>query len=116
MPTRVDVDLFDAAKTVGAVNSRSAAQQINHWARIGREFEASGRVSQRDIERVLAGQASYDELGEPAQAVVRATWDARIAEHIAALDLETEFVAAGEAWSEGDDSGRVVQHGTSHDG
>src|SRR5690349_13964009 len=108
MPTRVDGDLFDAAKSVGAVNSRSAAQQINHWARIGREFEASGRISLRDIERVLAGDASYDDIGDPAQAVVRATWDQRIAERIAALDLETEFTAAGESWSEGDDSGQVV--------
>lgn len=37
MPTRVDGDLFDAAKSVGAIASRSAAQQISHWARIGRE-------------------------------------------------------------------------------
>jgi hypothetical protein len=116
MPTRVDGDLFDIAKSVGAINSRSAAQQINHWARIGREFEASGRVSQRDIERVLAGQAPYDELGEPAQAVVRATWDARIAERVAALDFETEFSAAGESWSDADESGHVVQRGTTHDG
>lgn len=111
MPTRVDGDLFDAAKTVGAVNSRSAAQQINHWARIGREFEASGRISLRDIERVLAGQASYDDIGEPAQAVVRATWDQRVAEKLASLDFAREFTEAGESWSEGDDSGQVVQHG-----
>jgi hypothetical protein len=111
MPTRVDGDLFDAAKSVGAVNSRSAAQQINHWARIGREFEASGRVSQRDIERVLAGQASYDEIGDQAQAVVRATWDTRIAERIAALDFEAEFTEAGDTWSEADESGHVVSPG-----
>jgi hypothetical protein len=111
MPTRVDGDLFDAAKSFGAVHSRSAAQQINHWARIGREFEASGRVSQRDIERVLAGQSPYDEIGEPAQAVVRAVWDERMAERIATLDFETEFTAAGESWSEGDDSGQVVARG-----
>ncbi|MGI8947595.1 MAG: TA system antitoxin ParD family protein [Ornithinimicrobium sp.] len=42
------------------MHSRSAAQQINHWARIGRELEASGKVSQRDIEAVLAGDGSYD--------------------------------------------------------
>jgi hypothetical protein len=112
MPTRVDGDLFDAAKSVGAVNSRSAAQQISHWARIGREFEASGRISLRDIERVLAGQASYDDIGEPAQAVVRATWDQRIAERIASLDFEDEFTQMGETWSEGDESGHVAQHVT----
>ncbi|HUQ00789.1 MAG TPA: hypothetical protein VM093_10060 [Aeromicrobium sp.] len=111
MPTRVDGELFDAAKSVGAVNSRSAAQQINHWARIGREFEASGRVSQRDIERVLAGDGSYDALGEREQAIVRAAWDEQVAARIAALDLEAEFADAGETWSEADASGTVVPRG-----
>jgi hypothetical protein len=36
---RVDADLFESAKAAGAVAGRSAAQQIRHWARIGREFE-----------------------------------------------------------------------------
>lgn len=111
MPTRVDGDLFDAAKSVGAVNSRSAAQQINHWARIGREFEASGRVSQRDIEHVLAGDGSYDELGEREQAIVRAAWDEQVAARIAALDLEAELTDAGDTWSEADESGHVVPRG-----
>lgn len=108
MPTRVDGDLFDSAKSVGAVNSRSAAQQINHWARIGREFEASGRVSQRDVERVLAGESAYDSLAESGQAIVRARWDEQVAAQLAALDLAGEFEAAGESWSEADASGRVV--------
>jgi hypothetical protein len=111
MPTRVDGDLFDAAKSVAAVNSRSAAQQINHWARIGREFEASGQVSQRDVERVLAGDGSYDELSERAQAVVRADWDEQIAERIAGLDLEAELTDAGDIWSEADAGGRVFKRG-----
>lgn len=40
IPTRIEHDLYDGAKTVGSTMSRSAAQQINHWARIGREIEA----------------------------------------------------------------------------
>ncbi|MCI0157854.1 ParD-like family protein [Leifsonia shinshuensis] len=40
MPMRMDGDLVDAAKAVGAVSSRSATQ-LSHWARIGRELEAS---------------------------------------------------------------------------
>lgn len=99
-PTRVDGDLFDAAKSSGALNSRSAAQQINHWARIGRELEASGNLSQRDIERVLAGQAAYDSLGEREQAVVRVSWREQVAERVGELDLEREFTAADESWSE----------------
>lgn len=108
---RVDGNLFEAAKSTGAVHSRSAAQQINHWARIGRELETSGKVSQRDIEAVLAGDGSYDALAEREQAVARATWDERIARGIAALDVAAEFAAVGESWSEADDGGQVVVRG-----
>src|SRR3982750_3172278 len=77
-PTRIDDDLFAAAKAAGAAQSRSAAQQVNHWARLGRQLEASGRVSQRDIARVLAGTHSYDDLDALGQAVVRAQWDEQL--------------------------------------
>ena len=64
MPMRVEQDLFEAARSAGDANSRSAAQQINHWASIGRALEASGTLRLRDIERVLAGDGSYDALAE----------------------------------------------------
>ena len=34
--------LFDSAREEGALMSRSAAQQIEHWARMGAALEASG--------------------------------------------------------------------------
>lgn len=108
MPTRVDGDLFEAAKSSGAVNSRSAAQQIAHWARIGREFEASSNVSQRDIEAVLAGRGVYDALKEREQAIVRATWDEQIADGIAGLNFQTEFAAEGGTWVVGDEDGNAI--------
>jgi lysozyme family protein len=110
MPMRVDGDLFDIAKVVGAASSRSAAQQISHWARIGRELESSPATSVRDIQRVLAGEASYDELGERGQAVVRARWDEQMAERLASLNLASEFAEVGRSWTEADEQGRAVQH------
>jgi hypothetical protein len=112
MPTRVDGDLFAAAKSSGAVHSRSAAQQIAHWARIGREFEASNGVSHRDIEAVLAGDGSYDALQEREQAIVRGTWDEQVAQRLSSLNLEKKFMAAGVDWVEADDEGNVVAHGS----
>ncbi|MBR21236.1 MAG: hypothetical protein CMF57_02135 [Leifsonia sp.] len=108
MPTRVDGDLFDAAKSVGAIASRSAAQQISHWARIGRELEASPATSLRDIQRVLAGETDYDSLGERGQAVVRASWDEQMADRRESLDLAAEFAQAGRPWSEADERGGAV--------
>ena len=110
MPTRIDGDLFEAAKSTGAVMSRSAAQQLTHWARLGRELEASRGLSQRDIADVLAGDQPYDDLGEREQAVVRTVWDERIETARTSLDLAAEFGASDEAWSEADADGNVVIH------
>lgn len=108
MPTRIDKDLFEAAKAAGQASSRSAAQQLDHWARIGRELEASPNVTHDEVARVLAGDTPYDTLGERAQAVVRAVWDEDVAARIDALDLEAEIVAAGEPWAEADADGTLV--------
>lgn len=107
MPTRIDGELFAAAKSSGALHSRSAAQQIDHWARIGRELESSN-ISHRDIEAVLAGDGSYDALHEREQAIVRATWDEALAGRIADFDLKHVVADAGVGWVENDERGNVV--------
>ncbi|WP_062008943.1 TA system antitoxin ParD family protein [Arthrobacter alpinus] len=111
IPMRVEVELFEAAKSVGSIVSRSATQQLNHWARIGRELEADPRISPRDIQRVLAGDKTYDNLNEVSQAVVRVGWDERVAERLASLDLAAEFTKAGRSWTEADAHGHTVVHG-----
>jgi len=108
VPTRIDRDLFDAAASAGAVHRRSAAQQLDYWARLGRELEASPTATHDTIERVLNGQASYDELAGPAQAVVRASWREQIADRLAALNFEDELKAGDVPWSEADADGTVV--------
>lgn len=108
MPTRVDQELFEAAKAAGQVHSRSAAQQLAHWARIGRQLEASPDVTHDQVARVLAGDTSYDALAANTQAVVRSSWDQRIAERVAEMDFEERLNAAGEPWAEADAEGNVV--------
>jgi hypothetical protein len=108
MPTRIDGDLFEAAKVAGEIQSRSAAQQLDHWARIGREFESSPTVTLGVIDNVLSGRAPYDELSDRGQAVVRATWKEQIASRIAALNFEESLRDAGLPWVEADADGNVV--------
>lgn len=108
---RIDRELFQAAQTAARAQSRSAAQQIDHWARIGRELEASPRVTSQAVHLVLAGQAPYDSLIEESQAVVRAIWDERIAQQLEGLDLAAEFEARGESWVEADAAGQAVTRG-----
>ncbi len=111
-PTRIDDDLYASAKLAGEVQSRSASQQVGHWARIGREIEASASISSRDIAQVLAGSRSYDSLGAKEQAVVRAEWASRFDTFREALQLADRFAAAGRTWVELDDDGTVVERGS----
>jgi hypothetical protein len=108
-PARIDDELYASAKLAGSVQSRSASQQVAHWARIGREIEASSSISPKDISAVLAGSRSYDSLDAKEQAVVRAAWSARMDELRSDLDLAERFTASGRSWVELDDKGRVVE-------
>ena len=104
---RIDDDLYDAAKLAGSTASRSAGQQIAHWAQIGREMELSHRVSARYIADVLAGEARYDDLTPPGQAVVRAEWTEQIETATESLDFESEFTAESRSYVESDEHGNV---------
>lgn len=110
-PARIDDDLYSSAKLAGTVQSRSASQQVVHWARIGREIEASASLSAKDIGAVLAGARSYDSLGPKEQAVVRAGWAARMDALRESLDLAESFRGAGQSWVELDAEGNVAERG-----
>ncbi len=113
-PTRFDAALFESAQAAGARTHRSAAQQLAHWARLGRELEAASGLSQRDIDRVLAGQLSYDDIGDRDQAAVRTAWLEGVDADLTSLDLRARFKAQGRTrWSEADEQGNVTVHQTS---
>lgn len=109
VPVRIDAELYAEASEAAKVQSRSKAQQLAHWARIGKELEASPRVSIRDVEAVLAGERSYDALRAEEQAMVRASWSQRMKARREQLDLDEDFAAGGRAWVELDDDGKVVR-------
>jgi hypothetical protein len=115
-PARIDDDLYASAKLVGEVQSRSASQQVVHWARIGREIEASTAISQREIAEVLGGSRSYDALAAKDQAIVRAEWSTRMDELRKELDLAQEFAAAGRTWVELEADGSIVERDTAATG
>src|SRR3954467_3355490 len=109
-PIRLDDGLVEAAKVVGPRQSRSATQQITHWARIGQELEASRSMSTVAITDVLAGRSSYDGLEPEDQALVRAAWVDRIAERREGLDLADRFAAQGRrSWIDIDADGNPVE-------
>lgn len=109
-PTRLPADVVEAATSAAEIAHRSLPQQLAYWARIGREFERSPQVNVRAIEQVLAGDGSYDLLGEREQAVVRASWAEREVALRTSLDFSAEFEAQGESYSEVDADGNLVVH------
>ena len=107
-PARVDDELYRSAQLVGDTMSRSAAQQITHWARIGRALEASPDVSTAHIAEVLTGDRDSDMLDADEQALVRAMWAERFGRLHQQLDLAATFAAEGHAYAELDDEGNIV--------
>jgi hypothetical protein len=116
-PARIDDELYASAKLAGEVQSRSASQQVAHWARIGRELEASASISVRAVAEALVGSRSYDDLDAEEQALVRAEWAERMSAYREGLDLIQRFGEQGRhSWVELDDDGRVVERSLSDSG
>lgn len=109
-PIRIDSELYSVASSVAPLMSRSTTQQIAHWARIGRELEASSEVSIDSIAQVLRGAKDYDALGTREQAVIRAYWTEKMAALAGALRLDQKFTSEERPYVELDESGAVVRH------
>ena len=108
-PVRLEAEITDAAREEAARMSRSVAQQVSHWARIGRELERSREVSAEDIRRVLDGAGGdYDTLSPREQAVVRAVWSGRVDSLRLGLKLDKTFRDSGHRYAELDENGEVV--------
>lgn len=101
--TRVDDDLYADATVTGKLTSRSAAQQLSYWARIGRSVARS--TTEAQLLEMLT--KPYDELDTDQRAVVRAEWSEAIARR-ASRNYAAGFIAEGEPYAELDDDGNAV--------
>jgi ParD-like antitoxin of type II bacterial toxin-antitoxin system len=79
---RISAELFEQAQRQGEVLSRSAAQQVEHWARLGAALEQSG-LSVGELVELLRGDQAARKGSE------RALWAAKRAQQardIAAIE------------------------------
>jgi hypothetical protein len=60
--TRVAADLMDRAAAEGARQGRSAEQQLDHWARVGRAVSSQQTAAQRRVGAALTGDLELHEL------------------------------------------------------
>jgi hypothetical protein len=96
-PTRIDPDLYDAAILEGARESRSAREQIEHWARVGKTVSGQHTASRRRVEAVLAGALPITtDLTDEEFVLLDAEVEARIEERLRTTNLGAVLGARGE--------------------
>lgn len=108
--TRIAADLMDSAAAEGARQSRSAKQQLDHWARVGRAVSSQHSVARRKVEAALAGDVHPRELTDEEGVVFNAETSAAIQERLASTDYGAVLAARGVTTVALDDDGEIVQY------
>lgn len=108
--TRVAADLFEAAAAEGARQSRSAKQQLDHWARVGRAVSTQHTASRRRVEAALAGQIDVAALNTEEGVVFNAEIAASVEESLARTDYGDVLAGRGITTVALDENGRIVEH------
>lgn len=109
VPTRVNPDIAANAAAVATAESRTFAEQVNHWARIGMQIERSGSIANRRVLAVAAGEAPFSSLDDDERTVAHAIVDAGIAERAAKHRFGPDARAAGHTTVSLDEDGTVVE-------
>ena len=108
--TRFAADLVDSATAEGARQSRSAKQQLDHWARVGRAVSATHTASRRRVEAALAGQLATSELTLEEGVVFNAEISAAIEESLARTHYGDVLAAQGITTVALNETGDIVEH------
>jgi hypothetical protein len=107
--TRFAADLVDSATAEGARQSRSAKQQLDHWARVGRAVSAQHTASRRRVEAAMAGQLATTELTVAEGVVFNAEISAAIEESLAATHYGNVLAGQGITTVALNDDGDIVE-------
>lgn len=108
--TRVAADLVDSAAAEGARQSRSAKQQLDHWARVGRAVSAQHTASRRRVEAALADQLSTAELTVEEGVVFNAEIAAALEESLARTHYGDQLAAQGITTVALNEAGDIVEY------
>jgi hypothetical protein len=108
-PTRCATDLFDSAAVEGARQRRSAKQQLDYWARVGRAVSMHNTAQQRRIDVALADTRLLGTLDAPDRVVANAEIDASIQQHAQTKSYSELLSAQGVTVVALGDDGRLVR-------
>ena len=107
--TRLPMDLLEAAEAEGRVEQRSAAKQVEHWARFGMYFDRQTGAARRRIQRAVAGEIALAELTDDEQTTANAVIDASISAGANETSLADRLAARGVTTIVMDRKGRMVR-------
>ena len=108
--TRFAADLLDSAAAEGARQSRSAKQQLDHWARVGRAVSSRQTAARRRVEAALTGELDLTDLSEEEGVVFNAEVSAGIQESLAEADYGRVLAGRGVTTVALNDIGEMVEH------
>ena len=108
--TRFAADLVDSAAAEGTRQSRSAKQQLDHWARVGRAVSSQHTASRRRVEAALAGRLPMTELTVEEGVVFNAEISAAIEESLARTNYGDLLAAQGVTTVALNDAGKIVEY------
>lgn len=109
-PTRVAADLLEAAAVEGPRQSRSAKQQLDHWARVGRAVSMTHTAARRRVEAALAGELPERDLTAEERTVFNAELDASISEAARSVSFGEVLAARGVTTVALDDNGVLTRY------
>jgi hypothetical protein len=108
--TRVAADLMDSAASEGARQSRSAKQQLDHWARVGRAVSSQQTSARRRVEAALAGQLATADLTLEEGVVFNAEISAAVEESLARTNYGAALAGQGITTVALNEAGDIVEH------
>ncbi|TWS18309.1 hypothetical protein FK529_16200 [Tsukamurella asaccharolytica] len=108
-PTRIADDVFESARTEAEREGRSVAEQVNHWARVGREVSIHDTAARRRVEAALAGTGSIDDLDAEESRVFNAEVRVRIRERLRDVDFSEALAARGIVTVSLDEQARMIE-------
>jgi hypothetical protein len=108
--TRVAADLVESAAIEGARQSRSAKQQLDHWARVGRAVSSHQTASRHRVEAALAGDLDVTALADEEGVVFNAEITAAIEESLATTNYGDVLAGRGITMVALDDDGEIVEY------
>ena len=109
-PTRFASDLLESAAVEGKRESRSAKQQLDYWARVGRSVSMHQTAARRRVVAALAGELPFADLTDAERLVANADLDASIQMQAQSTSFGERLAAEGVTTVALDDEGAMVEY------